>query len=99
MQNAKPLSDFFDAISNDAHISIAHIGLYAVLLIAGRHKNVKNTVIAFSHELIKRAKISTRATYLKCMQDLNNGGYVRYKPTFNRNRRSKIYLLTSNNQY
>jgi hypothetical protein len=94
VENFKPLAEFFEAISKDGRISIAHIGLYAVLLHCWQSQEFKNPVVAYSHELMFLAKISTRVTLLKCLYDLNDRGYIRYEPSLKRNMRSKIFLVT-----
>jgi hypothetical protein len=48
--------------------------------------------MAFSHDLMEKAKISARATYLKCLHDLNEMGYIRYERSYQRNTRSKVFL-------
>jgi hypothetical protein len=49
----------------------------------------------FSNEIMPIAKISSPATYLKCVRDLSDFGYIRYEPSFNKNKGSKIYFLES----
>lgn len=93
MEAFKPLSGFFDAISKDGRITITHIGLYAVLLQCWQAQNFQSPVMAFSHEIMVLAKMSSRATYLKCLNDLNDRGYLRYERCYKRNVRSKIYLI------
>ncbi|WP_423147055.1 hypothetical protein [Rubrolithibacter danxiaensis] len=88
----KPLSNFFSAIANDPRISITHIGIYAALLQYWQEHNFENPMCAFSHEIMRIAKISASTTYHKCIRDLNDFGYVKYEPSHNRNRASKIYL-------
>jgi len=44
---------------------------------------------------MKIAKISSAMTYHKCVKDLNAYGYIRYEPSFNKNRGSKIYFPES----
>lgn len=93
MENFKPLSEFFEAAKKDGRITISHIGLYAVLLQAWQDNQFQNPVMAFSHEIMGLAKMSARATYFKCLNDLNDRGYIRYERSFKRNVRSKVYLL------
>lgn len=91
----KPLSDFFSAIEKDARISSTHIGIYAALLQYRKGKGFFNPIVVFSHEIMRIAKISSPATYLKCVRDLSDFGYIRYEPSFNKNRGSKIYFFES----
>ncbi len=88
----KPLSDFFFAIEKDARISTTHIGIYAALLQYRKEKGLINPVIAFSHEIMPIAKISSPTTYHKCVRDLSDFGYIQYEPSFRKNLGSKIYF-------
>ncbi|UCS95200.1 hypothetical protein KZP23_09415 [Echinicola marina] len=95
MEQLKPLSDFFTAIQRDARISITHIGIYAALLEYRTQMSYANPIEVFSYDIMKIAKISSAMTYHKCVKDLNEYGYIRYEPSFNKNRGSKIYFPES----
>lgn len=95
MEQLKPLSDFFAAIEQDGRISITHIGIYAALLEYRAKMGNSNPIVAFSYDIMKIAKISSAMTYHKCVKDLNAYGYIRYEPSFNKNRGSKIYFPES----
>ena len=93
MKTTKPLSDFFTAVRHDYRISVTHIGIYAALLQFRADKGFINPIEAYRYEIMEIAKISAPFTYHRCMQDLNNYGYLRYLPTKKRNQRSKIFFL------
>jgi len=88
----KPLSDFFSAIEKDPRISITHIGIYAALLQYRKEKGLINPIVVFSHEIMTISKISSPATYYKCVRDLSDFGYIRYESSFQNNQGSKIYF-------
>lgn len=94
MDQFKPLSDFFNAIAGDPRISITHIGIYAALLQYWSEHHFENPVQVFSYEIMQIAKISASTTYHKSIRDLNSYGYIRYEPSFKRNRGSKVYFNT-----
>lgn len=87
------LSNFFEAIDSDAHISITHIGVYAALLQHYAQSGFANPLHAFSYEIMKIAKLSSAITYHKCIRDLSEYGYIKYIPSFNRKKGSKIYFI------
>lgn len=87
------LSTFFDAIKFDSRISITHIGIYAALLQYRLENGFPNPIQVFSHEIMQLAKISAAITYHKCVRDLSDYGYIRYEPSFNRKKGSKIYFI------
>jgi len=86
------LSDFFEAIGADARISITHIGIYAALLQYRIQNGFANPIQVFSHEILSIAKLSSAITYHKCVRELSEYGYIRYEPSFNKNRGSRIYF-------
>lgn len=92
MDALQPLSDFFAAIERDPRISVTHIGIYAALLQHWKTHACTDPVQAFSHQIMRIAKISAPATYHKCIRDLDAFGYIRYEPSFKRNQASKIYV-------
>ncbi len=94
-----PLSDFFSAIEKDARISITHIGIYAALLQYRKEKGLINPIVAFSHEIMPIAKISSPATYYKCVRDLSDFGYIQYEPSLKRNLGSRIYFSVEHEGY
>lgn len=94
MEPLKPLASFFNAIAGDPRISITHIGMFAALLEYWQEHQFQIPFQAFSHEIMKLAKISASTTYHKCIRDLNDFGYIRYEPSFKKNRASRIWILT-----
>lgn len=92
MEVFAPLTVFFDAISEDARISTTHVSLYMSLL---QQWNIKGGVNPFSIDrdiVMKTAKINARFTYHKCMNHLQEYGYIKYLPSSNSFRQSIIYL-------
>lgn len=92
MERLNYLSDFFWAIQSDARISITHIGIYAALLQYRIENGWANPIQVFSHEIMNLAKLSSAITYHKCVRQLSEYGYIRYEPSFNRTKGSKIYF-------
>jgi hypothetical protein len=93
MDSLSPLSRFFAAIEGDGRISVTHIGVFAALVKSWMANGSSNPLCAYSHEVMKVAKISAQRTYHRCIRDLHNYGYVKYEPSFKRNIRSKVFLL------
>ncbi|KFF16591.1 hypothetical protein [Flavobacterium hydatis] len=93
MDTLQPLSKFFKAIEKDYRISITHIGIYAALLQYRISKGFINPIEVYRYEIMEIAKITGPATYHKCIRELNEYGYIRYEPSHNRKRRSKVYFI------
>lgn len=92
MTPLKPLSRFFEAIQGDCRISSTHIGIYAALLYISEDKGFCNPVEAFSSDVMATAKISAHRTYRKCLKDMTEYGYLKYVPSFKKNKASKIFF-------
>lgn len=93
MEQFQPLSNFFTAIAEDPRIGITHIGLYAAVLQYWQQHGFASPVQVFSYELMQTAKISAGGTFYKTMRELHEYGYLKYQPSFNHNKGSRIYIL------
>ncbi len=91
MNTSEILGRFFQSIEKDGRISITHIGVYAALLQFWRQNGFPTPMFAFSKQVQEIAKVS-RFTFQKCVRDLSEYGYIKYKPSFKRNRGSEINL-------
>lgn len=92
MEALKPLSDFFLAIEKDYRISTTHIGIYAALLQYWKKHQYANPIQVFSYEIMSIAKISASTTYHKCIRNLSDYGYIKYEPSYRRNKGSKVFF-------
>jgi hypothetical protein len=92
MEIFQPLSDFYKAIEDDAKINATHISLYFALLQKWNLDQSKNTFLIIRDELMKTAKISSRHTYNKCMNELDEYGYIHYVPSLNPLSGSTVHL-------
>lgn len=93
MENLKPLTDFFSAIEKDQRIGPTHIAVYSALLCLWAVRGFCNPVEVFRVELSPIAKISSKHTYHRCMQELHEYSYLRYEPSFKKTRGSRIYFF------
>ena len=89
------LSGFLNAIKEDSRISPVHISLFVAIMQYWNDNNFTNPINVFSKRLMQLAKISGLATYYKTIKELDEYGYIKYKPSHNQYARSLIYL--SNN--
>jgi len=94
MKGCRPLSVFFEGIRKDPRICITHIGLFATLIEYWQANDFANPIRAYAHEIMPLAKISASTTYHRCIRDLHDFGYIFYDPSFKRNERSKISIMT-----
>ena len=57
-------------------------------------KSRRFSILVYRYEIIAIAKIYSPKTYHKCMRQLNEYGYIRYEPTHNKYKRSKVFFLS-----
>ncbi len=92
MGTFQPLTDFCEAIGDDVRITATHISLYIALLQKWNVTHCQNPVIVIRTELMKAAKINSRHTYNKYMNELHEYGYIQYIPSSNPFSGSMVYL-------
>jgi len=92
MEERITLAVFFKAISGDPRIGLSHICLYCTLLQFLHIQDGSDPVMIRSDEVMKTSKIAGLATYHRCIRDLHEFGYIRYVPSFNHRKKSKVYF-------
>ena len=81
--------DFYLAIQDDNRIGATHISLYLALYYFYALNQFQNPVFIKRTSVMYGAKICGLATYHKCIKDLNNFGYISYRPSYNPGVRSE----------
>lgn len=92
MQPFGPMAEFYKAIADDERINTTHISLYMALLQQWNLNQDKNLITITRANIMKMAKISARHTYNKCINELQEYGYIKYVPSSNANSGSSVYL-------
>lgn len=83
---------FFRAIETDGRITTTHIAVYAALLRLWSERGHGYPVRLFAREIMVIAKISSPVTYHRVIRELDEYGYIRYTPSYDRNKGSKFIL-------
>ena len=86
------ISGFFKAIQDDNRIGPMHISLFMAIVQLWDKSNYQNPLIVYGQELMQLAKIYSITTYHRSIRELNEFGYINYKPSCNRFRGSLIYF-------
>ena len=93
MNYIKHLTGFFDRIIQDRNLNPTHISLYIALFQFWNINRFLNPISITRDEVMRICKISSKATYHKCMRELNDKGYVKYEPSFNPYKGSMVILF------
>jgi hypothetical protein len=83
MNYIKHLTGFFDRVSEDWTLNPTHISLYIALFHYWNTSRFQNPISLTRGEVMRISKISSKATYHKCIKDLNDKGYIKYEPSNN----------------
>ena len=83
MNYIKHLTGFFEKVSIDFDLNPTHISLYMSVFQLWNKNRFQNPIGISRDELMRISKIASSATYHKCMKELNDKGYVIYKPSYN----------------
>ncbi len=92
MQIFEPLTEFYEAIAEDPKIGVTHISLYMALLQQWNLSGGKNPISIERATIMKNAKISSRYTFNRRMNNLKDYGYITYLPSTNQFIHSYVYL-------
>ena len=92
MEPFPPLTEFYKTIAEDARIGVTHISLYMALLQQWNKNGGTNPIIIIRPDIMKAAKINARFTYNKCINHLQEFGYIIYLPASSPFRNSIVYL-------
>lgn len=93
MNYIRNLAGFFDRVAVDERLNPKHISMYASLFQFWNASRFKNPISISRNELKRVSKISAKATYHKCMKELDDSGYLKYKPSYNPFKGSLVYLF------
>lgn len=82
MAGETPMKEFFIKAIKDQRIIISHISLFASICQCWQNKAFQHPIPITRKELMRLSKISSFATYHKCMRELDSFGYLRYEPSY-----------------
>jgi hypothetical protein len=93
MNYIKHLTGFFEKVAIDKTLNPTHVSLYMSLFQFWNCNRFKNSISISRDEVMRISKISSKATYHKCLKNLHSQGYINYEPSYNPFKGSHVYLL------
>ena len=94
MNYIKHLTGFFEKVVADKALNPTHISLYIALFQFWNCNRFKNPISISRDELMRISKISSKATYHKCLRNLHELGYINYQPSFNPFKGSHVIMFS-----
>nr|WP_288833753.1 transcriptional regulator [uncultured Flavobacterium sp.] len=93
MNYIKHLTGFFEKVAIDKTLNPTHVSLYIALFQFWNCNRFKNPISINRDEVMRISKISSKATYHKCLKNLHNLGYINYEPSYNPFKGSHVHLF------
>lgn len=93
MNYIKHLTGFFEKVATDKTLNPTHVSLYMSLFQFWNCNRFKNPISISRDEVMRISKISSKATYHKCLKNLHSQGYINYEPSYNPFKGSHVYLF------
>ena len=93
MNYIKHLTGFFEKVAIDKTLNPTHVSLYVALFQFWNCNRFKNPISISRDEVMRISKISSKATYHKCLRNLHALGYISYEPSYNPFKGSHVFLF------
>lgn len=93
MNYIKHLTGFFNKIHNETTLNPTHISLYLAIFQCWNVNRFRNPTAISREEIMKASKINSKATYHKCMKELELLEFMQYNPTFNPHSSSTVTMV------
>lgn len=93
MNSANLLASFMNQASKNKNILASHISLYsAILCYFNKEGDLESSFHVNRRELMRLSKLSSTATYHKCMKDLVKYDFIIYEPSYHPQLGSQVSL-------
>ena len=92
MNYIKHLNGVFRQFSKDSRLNPSHVSLYMALFQCWNQNRFPESFQVDREETMTHAKIGSRTTYHRCLNNLNDWGYISYLPSHSRFKGSRIMM-------
>ncbi len=93
MNYIKHLTGFFNRIALENSLNPTHISLYLALFQCWNVNRFKNPIIISRDEMMKGSKIASKATYHKCIKELQRLKFLDYFPSYNPYSGTEVFMV------
>lgn len=83
MNYIKQLTFFFDKSVSDTGFSPTHLSLFMALFQRWNQAHFGTSIQINRDDIMRLAKVQSKATYHRCMRYLHQQGYIDYQPSYN----------------
>ena len=92
MNYIRHLNGVFRLFEQDSRLNPTHISMYMALFQEWNRNRFPETFYIDRGDIMQLAKIGSKATYHRCLKDLDTWGYVQYMPSHNPYKGSQINM-------
>lgn len=89
----RQLTGAMEKIALDEALNPSHVSLYLALFMYWNLNRFENPVSISRGEIMKLSKIGSNVTYLRCLKELHELGYIIYNPSHNPFKGSQVSLF------
>ena len=93
MNYIKHLTGFFERVIIEKTLNPTHISLYMALFQFWNCNRFRNPISISRDEVMRISKISSKATYHKCLKNLHALRYIDYQPSYNPFKGSHVIMF------
>ena len=93
MNYIKHLTSVCFKITEDDRLNSSHVSIYLALFQIWNSNRFNNPILINRMDVMKISKIGSKATYHKCLKELDIWGYLKYNPSHNPLKGSKILMF------
>ena len=93
MNYIKHLTGFFNRIALESSLNPTHISLYLTLFQCWNVNRFKNPITISRDEMMKGSKIASKATYHKCIKELQRLKFLDYFPSYNPYSGTEVFMI------
>ena len=92
MEKCARIERFMQRSAGDPRLSPVHVSLYLAIVHLHSGGTTEEPVSVSKETIMNVARISSRQTYSKCLQELHDYGYIRYVASYNHFLTSLVYF-------
>lgn len=92
--DAIEIMTYFSQYLDDSELNVWHLAILAAILNLGYRQGQRCRINVSRSRIMALSHINTLPTYHKYMKELQNFGYINYKPSYHPGYRSEIELST-----
>lgn len=85
----------FNILSGDKRITVWHIAIIMAIIRQASWDNIRDPVFTSRKKIMELTNIGSIVTYHKCIKELQEFGYIEYRPSYHPGIGSYIALLFS----